>query len=57
MWDVFIVDEVGMFKANETPMDWMALEFFVGLLDPSLVFFLLPAGGDLVGFLGLLRDS
>lgn len=52
MWNVYVVDENGVFKANSIELGLCEAEYFASLLDPSLSFFLLPIGG---GFIGLCR--
>lgn len=57
MWDIYVADEVGVFKANSLSLDIIAAEYFMAQLDRDLVAFLLPAGGSLVGFGGLTVDA
>jgi hypothetical protein len=57
MWDVYIVDEEGVFKANSVPLTTVEAEHFGSLLDADLTFFLFPAGRSLVGFERFLLDG
>lgn len=56
MWDIYIYDENGVFKANCEPLSILQAEEFTALLDDDLVFFLLPSGSPFVGLVGLFAD-
>lgn len=56
MWDVYVVDEVGVFKANSQPLNIIEAELLAKHLK-DLVIFLFPTSRDLpVGFSRLRSD-
>lgn len=46
MWNVYVVDECGVFKANSQPLNIIEAESLAGKLT-DLVVFLFPASRDL----------
>lgn len=57
MWNVYVVDELGVFQANSIELGLCEAEYFCSLLDPSLTFFLLPVGSGFIGLCRITGDS
>jgi hypothetical protein len=47
LWNVFVIDESGVFQANPEPLNIQAAEYLAGLVSPYLTIFLYPADLEL----------